>query len=58
MSAAGSLPKDQARREIPRFVDAYNHRRRRSSCEMLPPVGYEQLLANRAAQAAKPDRAA
>ena len=50
--------KDQARREIARFVDAYNQRRRHSSCEMLPPVAYEQLLAERAAQAAKPDRAA
>ena len=27
--------KDQARREVARFIDAYNHRRRHSSCEML-----------------------
>ena len=43
--------KDQARREVARFIDAYNHRRRHSSCEMLPPVAYEQLLAERAADA-------
>jgi transposase InsO family protein len=41
--------KDQARSEVARFIDTYNHRRRHSSCEMLPPVDYEQLLAQRAA---------
>jgi len=50
--------KDQARREVARFIDAYNHRRRHSSCEMLPPVAYEQLLAERAAEAARTSRAA
>jgi transposase InsO family protein len=50
--------KDQARREVARFVDAYNHRRRHSSCEMLAPVAYEALLAERAAEAARADRAA
>jgi len=45
---------DQARREVARFIDAYNHRRRHSTCEMLPPVAYEQVLADRARQ----DRAA
>jgi transposase InsO family protein len=30
--------KDQARREVARFIGSYNHRRRYSSCEMLPPV--------------------
>jgi putative transposase len=49
---------EQARREVSRFIHAYNHRRRHSSCEMLPPVVYEQLLAERAAQAAKQDQAA
>ena len=44
--------KDQARREVARFIDAYNHRRRHSSCEMLPPVAYEQVLADRAAETA------
>src|SRR5712691_9232550 len=50
--------KDQARREIALFIDAYNHRRRHSSCEMLPPVAYEQVLAERAAEQARHDRAA
>jgi len=50
--------KDQARHEIARFVDAYNHRRRHSSCEMLPPVAYEAVLAERAAEQARADRAA
>ncbi len=50
--------KDQARREIARFIDAYNHQRRHSSCEMLPPVAYEQLLADQAAERARTDQAA
>jgi transposase InsO family protein len=50
--------KDQARREIVRFVDNYNHRRRYSSCEMLPPVAYEALLTDRAAEKARENRAA
>ena len=37
--------KDQARREVAGFIEAYNHTRRHSSCEMKPPVVYEQLLA-------------
>jgi transposase InsO family protein len=50
--------KEQARREVARFIDAYNQRRRHSSCEMLPPVAYEQLLAERATEAAREHRAA
>ena len=50
--------KDQARRAVAVFIDAYNHRRRHSSCEMLPPVAYEQVLADRAAEAAEQERAA
>ena len=46
--------KAQARQEVARFIDRYNHRRRHSSCEMKPPVVYEQILADRAQQ----DRAA
>ena len=49
---------ERARREVARFIDAYNHRRRHSSCEMLPPVAYEQLLAERAAEAAREAQAA
>jgi len=50
--------KDQARREVAGFIDAYNHRRRHSSCEMLPPVAYEQILAQRTDQRPRDDRAA
>ncbi len=39
--------KGQARREVARFIEAYNHTRRHSSCEMKPPVVYEQLLTER-----------
>ena len=42
--------KDQARREVAAYIDAYNHRRRHSSAEMMAPVAYEQVLAERAAQ--------
>ena len=42
--------KAQARSEVARFIDAYNHRRRHSSCEMKPPVVYEQILADRTVQ--------
>ena len=49
---------DQARREVARFIDAYNHRRRHSSCDMLPPVAYEQVLTQRAAEAGRRERAA
>jgi putative transposase len=48
--------KADARRAVARFIDAYNHRRRHSSCEMLPPVAYEQVLTERAA--ARQERAA
>ena len=48
------VTKTQARSEVARFIDRYNHRRRHSSCEMKPPAVYEQILADRAAQ----DRAA
>ncbi len=50
--------KDQARREVAGYIDRYNHRRRHSSAEMLAPVAYEQVLAERAAEAAERDRAA
>lgn len=49
--------KDQARRAVAGFIDVYNTRRRHSTCEMLPPVTYEQILAERAADAEE-DRAA
>jgi transposase InsO family protein len=46
-----------ARRAVARFIDSYNHRRRHSSCEMLPPVAHEARLAERALTD-RPDRAA
>jgi putative transposase len=49
--------KDHARREVARFIDTYNHLRRHSSCDMLSPVAYEQLLAQ-TTQATPQDRAA
>lgn len=50
--------KDQARRAVATFIDAYNHRRRHSSCEMLPPVAYEALLDRRVPEAADREKAA
>jgi putative transposase len=50
--------KDQARHEVARFIDTYNHRRRHSSCQMLPPVAYEALLAERTTEAARTSQAA
>ena len=50
--------KDHARRAVAGFIDAYNHRRRHSSCEMLAPVAYEAVLAARPAQTAPPAEAA
>jgi putative transposase len=50
--------KDQARRDVAAFIDAYNHQRRHSTCEMLPPVAYEQMLAERDAERARHGRAA
>ena len=50
--------KDQARQEVAAFIDNYNHRRRHSSCEMMPPVAYQQVLDKRAAQQAPKERAA
>ena len=52
------VTKDQARCEVAAFIDCYNHRRRHSTCEMLPPVAYEQVLADRADAQARKDRAA
>ena len=41
--------KEQARREVAGFIDRYNNRRRHSTCEMKPPVAFEQILADRTA---------
>ena len=50
--------KNQARREVATFIDRYNHRRRHSSAEMMPPVAYETVLAARAAEQAEAHKAA
>ena len=39
--------KADARRKVARFIETYNQTRRPSSCEMKPPVVYEQILADR-----------
>ena len=50
--------KDEARREIAGFIDHYNNRRRHSSCEMMTPVSYEQVLADQPADQAAETKAA
>ena len=45
--------KQQARREVARFIDRYNNVRRHSSCEMRSPVAYEERLATRTAEEPK-----
>lgn len=50
--------KDHAHCEVARFVDAYKQQRRHSRCEMLSPVAYEAVLAERTAEAPGADRAA
>lgn len=50
--------RDEARREVARFIDAYNHRRRHSSAEMMAPAAYELVLAERAAQRCSGEAAA
>jgi putative transposase len=42
--------KQDARREVARFIDWYNRVRRHSSCEMKPPITFEAILATRAAE--------
>jgi len=50
--------KAQARSEVAGFIDRYNHQRRHSSCEMQPPVIYEQILADKADDRAQQDQVA
>jgi len=47
LSRRDFVTKAEARRAVAGFIDAYNRTRRHSSCEMKPPVVYEQLLADR-----------
>ena len=50
--------KQNARRQIARFIDWYNRVRRHSSCEMKPPVEFEAILAARAAETVPVEEAA
>jgi putative transposase len=50
--------KQDARREVARFIDWYNRTRRHSSCEMKPPVEFEAILAARAAETIREEEAA
>ena len=50
--------KAQARREVAAYIDAYNHQRRHSSAQMMPPVAYERFLAQRDAEGAQTTEAA
>lgn len=50
--------KAQARREVAAYIDAYNHQRRHSSAQMMPPVAYERFLAQRDAEGARTTEAA
>ena len=50
--------KEQARRAVAGFIDTYNHQRRHSSAEMLAPVAFEAVLAQRAAEDGERDEAA
>jgi putative transposase len=43
--------KADARKAVARFIDNYNATRRHSGCEMLSPIAYEALLAERARDA-------
>jgi transposase InsO family protein len=33
-----------ARAKVPAWIEDYNTKRRHSSCQMMPPAAYEQLL--------------
>jgi putative transposase len=50
--------KQDARREVARFIDWYNRIRRHSSCEMKPPITFEAILAARAAATVLAEEAA
>ena len=50
--------KQDARREVARYIDWYNRIRRHSSCEMKPPVEFEAILNGRAVATAPEEEAA
>ena len=44
--------KAEARAAVAAWIEDYNHNRRHTACQKLPPVAYEQLLAERGKEAA------
>ena len=50
--------KQEARREVARFIDGYNRVRRHSSCEMKSPIEFEAILAARATETVADEEAA
>jgi putative transposase len=34
-----------ARARVPAWIEDYNHNSRHSACQMMPPAGYERMLA-------------
>lgn len=50
--------KQDARREVARYIDWYNRVRRHSSCEMKPPIEFEAILAARATETVPVEEAA
>jgi putative transposase len=52
LSRRNFVTKEQARREVAAYIDAYNHRRRHSSADMMAPVAYERVLVRRDAERA------
>ena len=44
--------KAEARAAVAAWIEDYNHHRRHSACLMMPPAAYEQVLAERAKEAA------
>ena len=50
--------KQDARREVARFIDWYNRIRRHSSCEMKSPITFEAILAAREAETVLAEEAA
>jgi putative transposase len=42
----------QARAAVAAWIEDYNHHRRHSACQKMPPVAYEQMLAAHGKEAA------
>jgi putative transposase len=46
--------KQAARAKVAAWIQDYNHRRRHSACQMMPPAAYEKVLAAATHEAAWP----